>query len=335
MILPTTVELHALAAQRLGLEMEILDPDFGALFALSQGDQRRIFTGGRSILNDAAATRLAEDKYYTFLLLKRAGFRCPATVRCLAPQIPSHQCYPDHLGTAPGLRFAQERGFPLIVKPNRHSLGREVNLVQDPLELEQALERIWAIDTIGLVQERIEGRDLRLDFLDDHYLIGYERIPLQVQGDGQHSLRELIQVANPRFQDQDFFLELTQQTQLLWELQHYGVSLETVIPKGDCLILGAQVCKLGFFCSGRLIPTLSEPMHQHCTQIAQVLGLRQFGIDLRVTQEITPEQTWVIEVNASPLFSAIYSQMDYQEEAIVAQCQVLRAIFPSIPAARG
>lgn len=320
------VDLQVLAAQRLGLTLEILDPECGQLFALSCGAHRQIYVGGRSVLNDATSTRLAEDKFYTQLLLRQAGFSCPATQRCLNPQIPSHHRYPHLVGTDPGLRFAETQGYPLIAKPNRLSMGQQVCLVGDPSELVAALEQIWAVDRVALVQERIEGRDLRLDFLEDQYLIGYERIPLQIQGDGKHPVSLLMQAADPRFQDPLFWERVRQQSQLLWELEHYGVSLETVIPQGQALTVGAQIRNLNLFCTGRLIPTVTEEMRQTCVQIGRTLGLRHFGIDLRVIGEISPQTTWVIEVNASPLLAQIYG-LGYQEQALAAQCRVLQAAF--------
>ena len=51
-------------------------------------------------------------------------------------------------------------------------------------ELLAALEPAWERHGVAVVQEPIPTPDLRLDFLDGEYLLGYERAPIRVVGDG-------------------------------------------------------------------------------------------------------------------------------------------------------
>jgi glutathione synthase/RimK-type ligase-like ATP-grasp enzyme len=173
--LPHAVELIREAAETLGLSFRSLDPDFGHLFELSDGRVTRTLLGGRSPLNDAVSARLAEDKYYTELVLRRAGYRVPESVRCLKPGQFVLEDYSGRDGTAGAEAFAAARGFPLVVKPNRLSHGRQVQLVHNADELLSAIHRVWNFDYLALVQTAIGGVDIRLDFLDSEYLVGYTR----------------------------------------------------------------------------------------------------------------------------------------------------------------
>lgn len=184
--LPEAVQLIQEAASELGWSFRLLDPDGEHLFELSDGRVTRTFLGGRSPLNDAVSSRLADDKYYTELLLRRAGFRVPESTRCLKPGLYSAE-YKRLVGFQPALDAAERQGFPLVVKPNRLSHGRHVRLVEREHDLKAAVERVWDFDPIALVQTPVSGLDVRLDFLDAEYLVGYTRQPAPgtIRGDVQ------------------------------------------------------------------------------------------------------------------------------------------------------
>ena len=171
----SAVELIREAATLVGLSVRLLDPEFGHLFELSDGHKSRTLVGGRSPLNNAVAARLAEDKYYTGLLLNRAGLQVPRSVRCLKPGYFVLSGLEDRAGVSPALPFAEQHGFPLVVKPNRLSHGRQVQLVQDAEEMKSAIRRVWDFDYLALVQTAHRGMDIRLDFLDGEFLVGYSR----------------------------------------------------------------------------------------------------------------------------------------------------------------
>ncbi len=175
-VLPEAVRLMEEAAVVLGLSFRLLDPEGGHLFELSDGRITRTFLGGRSPLNDAVSSRIADDKYYTELLLRRAGFRVPQSVRCLKPGAFGAE-YAGLVGLAPAQDWTRRNDFPFVVKPNRLSHGRHVQLVYDEQELVEAVRRVWEFDSIALVQTPHAGVDLRLDFLDADYLVGYTRTP--------------------------------------------------------------------------------------------------------------------------------------------------------------
>lgn len=175
--LPRAVELIREAARTLGLSFGLLDSEFGHLFELSDGFVSRTLLGGRSPLNDAVAARIADDKYYTGVVLERSGFRVPTSVRCLRPGYFELEEYGDRVGDHRALPFALEHGYPLVVKPNRLSHGRLVQLVHHGGELTNAVHEVWKVDYVALVQTAHEGLDVRLDFLDQEFLVGYTRRP--------------------------------------------------------------------------------------------------------------------------------------------------------------
>jgi glutathione synthase/RimK-type ligase-like ATP-grasp enzyme len=172
---PKVVALIRLAASQMGLGLQCPDAEFGHLFWLTDGRRRVTLLGGKSPLNDAVAARICEDKYYTGVLLQHGGIRVPESVRCLKPGHFQQEDYAPRCGKDPAAEFARQHGYPLVVKPNRLSHGRDVQLVYDQVEMSKAIDAAWQRDYIALVQTAIPGEDLRLDFLDGQFLVGYVR----------------------------------------------------------------------------------------------------------------------------------------------------------------
>ena len=319
--LPKTVELARQAAARLGWGFRVLDPEYGHLFEVDNGGASRVLIGALSPLNDSVASRLAADKYFTIQLLERAGLRVPATERCLAPGFFTKESYEDRAGPEPGLEFARRRGYPVVVKPIRGSSGRHVALARDDDELVAALEPAWERHGVAVVQEPIPTPDLRLDFLDGAYLLGYERAPIRVIGDGRATIRELVARLDRRFE-----------ADAVWQGQRAdswpdadGRTPESVLGAGERLDLGGTLLNLNTWASGRLIPELPDRWLAYGLRAGAVLGLRHFGIDFRgAGLDDPPERAAIVEINSSPLLLQIHA-LGWADEAVEAQARILRA----------
>lgn len=319
--LPRTVELAREAVRRLGWGLRVLDTEYGHLFEVDSGRRRRLFLGALSPLNDSVASRLAADKHFTALLLERAGMRVPATVRCLAPGYFTKEDYERHAGPGPGLEFARRHGYPVVVKPIRGSSGRHVALARDEAELRAALEPAWERHGLAVVQEPIPTPDLRLDFLDGDYLLGYERSPIQVTGDGRSTIRELVARLDPRFTSDAAW----QGGRAASWPDAAGHRPATVLAAGERLDLGGTLLNLNTWASGRLIPELPDRWLAYGLRAGAVLGLRHFGIDFRgAGLDDDPAQAAIVEINASPLLLQIHA-LGWVDEAVEAQARILRA----------
>lgn len=326
---PAVVAMQTEAARRLGMTVRILDADYGYLFELRRDGRRAVMLGGRSPLNDAVASRICEDKFYTRLLLEQAGYRVPATERCLAPGYFKDPTLAASAGIQPGMAFARERGYPLIVKPNRLSHGRGVVIVQDEQQMIAAIERTWQADYIALVQERILGVDLRLDFLDGTYLAGYIRRPVVIEGDGAHTIRQLAAACDRRFGHESFWRRMADDAVWHREVLDPGLDGESVLPHGRRIDLGGDILNLNGWATAEPIVELPNAWRDPCLAIGAALNLRHFGIDLRAPGlDATPDAATIIEVNASPLLLQMYG-MGHRQAALAAQARILDAILPS------
>jgi glutathione synthase/RimK-type ligase-like ATP-grasp enzyme len=295
-------------AERLGWRGTCLDPESGWLWRLERGDRSIILAGPTSPLNDATAARLAVDKFYTGTVLRAAGLQVPDTVRCLRAD-----AYPSasQRGLEPALAFADARGYPLIVKPNRGSRGRCVVRVDDRPALLRAIERVWAMDEIALIQPALPGLDLRVDLLDGELLLAYLRRPLRLIGDGVSTVLELLAAVDGRANNERFLAKL--RTEALWgeTLATAGLGEQSVLAVGIELVFPSTVLNLNRCCTAEVFEALPDEWMARCRQIARALRLRHCGIDLRVpasTDPIAgdPAQATVLEVNASPTIMQIH-----------------------------
>ena len=320
----TATSLAAEAARRLGWETEVLD-EYGVLFEVRRPDgARRAMLGGRSALNDAVAARLAGDKHYAAVLMARAGLRVPRVARCIGPAHALARHDPARSGMTEGRALAAELGFPVVVKPNRLSHGRGVALVEDEPALEASVEAAWALDTIALVQELAHGRDFRLDFLDGEYLLGYERLPIVARGDGTSSVGALIEALDDRF---DSPASLLRVPRVAAAFEARGYDWQSVLADGEVLDLGGPIRNLNAGSTAVFVPSIPDALRDVCLRAAAAVGLRHFGVDLKLEAlEDDPERAVFIEINSSPLLLQI-SRMGHREEALDAQTRVLRATF--------
>jgi glutathione synthase/RimK-type ligase-like ATP-grasp enzyme len=317
----TAVRVWLEAAARMGVERDVLDLD-GRLFELRRGGERRVLLSGVSPLNTAMAVRLAADKYASVLLLERAGVRVPKTVRCVSR-------LGDSSAADAGKEHADRVGYPVIVKPNTSTGARGVQVVEDRGRLATTLRETWTIDPIALVQESIDGRDYRLDFLDDAFLIGFERRPLRVRGDGKRSLADLFVEQDPRLADPARRRRLTEDPRCRDALDKRGWTLSTVLKEGAALSFDGPIQSLAGVSTARLVHSVPEALRALCARIGRELGLRHFGVDLKVeTLEGDPSAATVVGVNGSPLLSQTYL-LGHKEQVIAAHMRLIEAIFSS------
>lgn len=324
------LELRAEAARRLGCEVLPLDPETGYLCELRRGGRRLLLLGGFSPLNNAGASRIAEDKFHTALVLARDGFRVLPGARCLRSGRFLQEDFSSHTGLAPAERFAAEHGFPLVVKPNRGARGRHVSVVENHGELAAAVETVWQFDYLALVQPLVPGLDVRLDFLDDDYLFGYLRRPVRLQGDGTRALRELLAAADPRFRGESFERQLAGDPIWTAAVSRRGLGLDTVPAAGEVLDLSSPILNLNRLCVAERLPHPPPAWLDQGRRIGRALGLRHFGVDFKAESlGHDPRAATVVEVNSSPSLAQM-ARLGHYEEVIAAEMRVVGAMLDAI-----
>ena len=166
-------------ALRRGIRVEVTDPEWGEM---------RLSVGGRSVLTleslseftTAVAMSRCDDKRVTRRIMERAG------VRVARGAVAGE----GRLGEA--LALIGDVGA-VVVKPARGEQGRGITVgVRDEAGLERAVALALQFCPDVLVEELVDGDDLRVIVIDRQVVAAAVRRPAEVVGDGRHTVTELV-----------------------------------------------------------------------------------------------------------------------------------------------
>src|SRR3990167_8094460 len=169
-------------AKKIGARV-VLEPEWKIAGQIQFGNGRKSYFRYNTLdLNPVGASDIAKDKDYANFFMRKMGY---PTVR--GKSFSSGE-WCEAIGSKRNIhaayRFAQTLGFPVIVKPNSGTQGIDVALVHTKKDCYRALKQIFKHARIALVQKQVHGRDYRIVVLDREVISAYERIPLNVVGDG-------------------------------------------------------------------------------------------------------------------------------------------------------
>jgi len=170
------------ACKRLGVEYSF-EHETKNVVAVVVENKRYVFTNWATPLNVHSVAQLCQDKeyFYSFYkdvvqMPKSEGFLCPNIDERYKRYLSSSSV--DEIISSVEEQFS----YPVIVKKNRGSWGRNVFKVSSTEELERALLEIYnyksaSFDYVALVQEYIEiDREYRVVFLGGELEFAYEKV---------------------------------------------------------------------------------------------------------------------------------------------------------------
>jgi cyanophycin synthetase len=242
----------------------------------------------------AIAIEIAQDKDDTKRVLEAIGLPVP---------------HGDVAATAEeAVGLAQEIGFPVILKPLDLSHGRGISpRLTDEAAVRDAWVRGSQYTDRLIVEQFAEGRDHRVLVIGGKVVAVAERVPAHVTGDGTHSVRELIDLANqdPRrgIGHTKVLTRLACDETTVEFLARSGLTLESVPKDGEMVCLRATA---NLSTGGTSIDRTDEIHPSNvtaCEMAAGVVGLDIAGIDV-ITPDISvpfrENGAAIIEVNAAP-----------------------------------
>src|SRR5690625_127806 len=96
------------------------------------------------------------------------------------------------------LKYAEQIGYPVVVKPTLGSLGKGVTTnIQSEAELIKAIEHVKDIGYENIIiEEYFEGEDYRIYVVDGEVVAATKRVPANVVGDGKQTIEQLINEKN-------------------------------------------------------------------------------------------------------------------------------------------
>lgn len=287
--------IHAeFACAQFGLSFTPLDGDTGLLFKVASATASHCFGGGRCSAfpqNDATATTLASDKYFTQRILEDAGI-CTLSgqyfflhARHRAHRPPGHE-RPD------AITYFADLDHRAFAKPLHGSRGDFARPLTGADALPGYMDEVAQYYDSILLQPIVSGDEYRIFLLDRDEVFTVRKFPAALTGDGVHSLHELLAAHDS-------------------DLQAHGLSTSGVVfddaREADRILPAGQRREL----PGRMNRSAGGAMvfarpHRHDAAVtlarraAHALGLRAAAVDLFTRVNGDPAAMAVIEINANP-----------------------------------
>ena len=273
-----------------------LDLGGDSLYQLGYGCCRRVIQATMTSWTSAIAVDLSCDKVQTKRVLAASSLP--------VPQGPVVATLQDAQAAARAL------GFPVAVKPCHGNQGKAVSLNLTNMQQVSAAFRIAQhYDNQVLVEECIQGRQYRLLVIGNRLAAAAERFPAAVRGDGAHTVRELVDLANqnPRRGEGHArpLTRLSIDPAAIMVLARQGYAPDSIPPRGAEVLLRDNA-NLSTGGEAEDVTALVHPENAYlAVQAARLLDLDVAGIDLVTPDIAIPARKTggrIIEVNAAPGF---------------------------------
>lgn len=304
-------------APRIGAEV-VIEPLWGIVGQIVfKSGRKRYFRFSSIDLNPLGATEIAKDKDYANFFLARMKYSTIPGKTFFSKEWAKQVRSPRDIDAA--YKYAQRIGMPVIVKPNSASQGKGVALVHTKKDFFRRMREIFRIDRVALVQKPVFGSDYRIVVLDDRVISAYQRIPLNVIGNGKSTIKQLLRQKQRLFNSvgRDTCLK-ADDSRMFAKLKRTGRGLDSIVAKDERVYLLDNANLSAGGDSLDVTGTMHADYKKLAVQITKDMGLRLCGVDLMVQGNITePLGTyWVIEINAAPGLDH-YATVGKEQEKIV------------------
>lgn len=273
-------------ARRRGILVEPIEPE-GGFFRLTFGARSVRCRESLSELTSAVAMSICDDKSITRRIVAEAGV-----------------CVPEQLTTAAPMEeivaFLKRHGR-LVVKPARGEQGRGISVGISSLdELEAAIIEARSVSNEVLIEECVEGEDLRLVVINYKVVAAAVRRPATVMGDGKSTILQLIETQSRRraaATGGESRIPCDAETERT--VRAAGLEMESVLPAGQEL----KVRRTANLHTGGTIHDVTDVVHpllvEAGVKVARAIDIPVVGVDLMTRSPMAPDYTF-IEANERP-----------------------------------
>lgn len=313
---------QALVDEAIARDIPVLRLDRYSLVQLGQGVHQQRIRATMTSRTSGIAVDIASDKSLTNQLLSAAGLPVPRA---------------EVVETAEEAVAAADRlGYPVVVKPldGNHGRGVGLNLRDaDAVRGHFAEAKRQSRGGDVVVESFIAGHDYRVLIVGGKLAAVAQRVPASVTGDGEHSVRRLVEIANsdPRrgIGHEKVLTRITLDAAAEAIVAEQGFGLDDVPAAGTLVKLALT----GNLSTGGTSIDRTMEAHPDNVEIAEtaalVVGLDIAGIDFicpDITEPVRETGGGIVEVNAAPGFR-MHTHPTEGEPQYVAK-PVLDLLFP-------
>jgi hypothetical protein len=279
------------ACSEFGLAFQDIDGGTGLVFSVASRTKTVHFGAGRCSWypqNNATASTLASDKYFTSKILERAGIPALGGEYFFLHQ--RHRAHrPAGHEREDALAYFRKLGATAFVKPLSGSRGDFAQAVHGETSLVGYFGEVSRYYDSILIQPIVSGLECRIFLLDDEPVYSARKYPPFVLGDGFSRIRDLLAAHNevlrshglsPVSVDRDASFDA-----VLPKSERWDIPGRMNLSAGGTMLLEAPRCQAAF--------TLAR-------KAAHALGLRVAAVDMFTDIGGEADSMAVIEVNSNP-----------------------------------
>lgn len=272
-------------ARRRGIAVEIVDRG-NAIFDLSFGGRTITCQESLSELTSAVAYIRCDHKQTTHRVLRAAGLKVPEQMR-----------YSSKKGAETFLKKHKR----IVVKPLRGEQGRGVSVdIRTIKNLHASIEEAKNFSSTVILEKFYPGRDLRVVVINNEVVAASIRTPPTILGDGQSTIRQLINKQNRRLlaaTGGESRIPLDAETERC--LQSLGKKYDSLLKSGEEII----VRKTANLHTGGTLHDVTDELHPELKRVslaaANAIKIPVVGLDL-IIKDITKPHYVFIEANERP-----------------------------------
>lgn len=184
--LELSTQLLLKAAVKRGLQFEILDREENFIALSKNGHQEFVKQATKTSLDSYITALIMENKIVTKKVLARQGIR-----------VPRGKNYHDLQEALED--FAIYRDQHIVIKPKSTNFGLGITIFTGSFsreDYEKAFKMAFEHDRTVLLEEYLTGKEYRFLVMGDEVVGILRRVPANVQGDGIHTIEQLVQEKN-------------------------------------------------------------------------------------------------------------------------------------------
>lgn len=314
---PSTSAIAQMALKR---GIPVIPLGIGSLLQLGYGYRQKRIQATVTGQTSCIGVDLSCDKIATKKLLSEAGIPVP-----LGGVVKTEE---------EALVIANNLGGPVVVKPYNGSQGKGVSInLEEEKQVRAGFRIAKNYSEEIIVEQSIIGKDYRLLVVNGKLVAAAQRQPAHIQGDGIHSVKELIEITNQnplRGEEHEKPLTCIKIDPVaLMILAKQNLTLDSVPTDGEIIYLREN----GNLSTGGIPLDVLEKVHLFNAQLAiraaRIIGLDVAGIDIvapDISQPITMGNGAVVEVNAAP--GIRMHQPPLANEKLNVAGEIVESLFP-------
>lgn len=274
------------------------------LFFIKREEKYVLFKGIDWGLTSKISREISVDKNISHILFKRNNINFPNYIVINKKELIDYN-------------KIKKIGYPLVTKPLNWSLGRWVIInINNQKDLEKAIKHSFNFDNKIIIQNFVEGKNLRILVINNKVFAGLERIRHHIIWDGESTLKELLQKENlntRRWKNvlKSFLplIEINEDLESFIKTQ-YKMTLSNIPKKNQKIFL-----KWNWYSKViDITDTIEKKIKNICEKISKIFNLPIAWVDIIYNKKT--KQYRVLEVNSQPWIKTHHLPMEWKSRNV-------------------